>query len=507
MRYSLRSNIRPAKFLCKRLPSPRLEDQKIILSIRLGKVIPSHQLVSGLAHLLHHNRLLDPMVGPIAVAVDDPHLRVRTQRTLQDLHRRHRMRNLVIHLQHQHRICASRWQTRIVRRPQHRPHIRQVLLRNPLADVFDCERINVLRQHRTRRPHSSCREHRKPSRPGANIRDILSRCDPQEIHHTIDLQLLVPVRILENGKITRVRFARRPLGLLIRRACTLRTSQTSRHQQGKNNTTDPHTQQRKIPHALTIRHNAHLWQGVSVQFRYSAPAAISCHKKKGAVIPAPSSFLADAYRDPPPARINSPVSQLESSEARNTATGAMSFGCPMRPSGVCDSAHLWKSLPIKPAVCTPSVSTIPGLIELTRIFFGPSSFDSVRVTESTAPLVAVYTLAVGGLLELATEPILIMLPPSGPKYFNASCELRISPSTLRSNILWNCASVTSPSGVNSYTPALFTSTSSRPNAFFVSANTLPMSSFLEKSPCTATALPPFALISATTLSAPSLLDA
>ena len=36
----------------------------------------------------------------------------------------------------------------------------------------------------------------------------------------------------------------------------------------------------------------------------------------------------------------------------------------MRPSGDCVSTIFWKSLPTKPAVCTPSVSIMPGLIEL-----------------------------------------------------------------------------------------------------------------------------------------------
>jgi len=41
---------------------------------------------------------------------------------------------------------------------------------------------------------------------------------------------------------------------------------------------------------------------------------------------------------------DSPVIHAESSDARNTAAGAMSPGRPMRPSGVCDSTCLRKSL-------------------------------------------------------------------------------------------------------------------------------------------------------------------
>jgi len=47
-----------------------------------------------------------------------------------------------------------------------------------------------------------------------------------------------------------------------------------------------------------------------------------------------------------------------------------------------------KSLPMIPAECVPSVSTPPGLRALTRIFRGPSSFESDLVIVSTAAFVA-----------------------------------------------------------------------------------------------------------------------
>ena len=43
--------------------------------------------------------------------------------------------------------------------------------------------------------------------------------------------------------------------------------------------------------------------------------------------------------------------------------------------------------PIMPPLWVPSVSTTPGLMVLTRIFFGPSSRESTPVMASTAPLV------------------------------------------------------------------------------------------------------------------------
>src|SRR6516162_8057266 len=66
--------------------------------------------------------------------------------------------------------------------------------------------------------------------------------------------------------------------------------------------------------------------------------------------------------NPPPTAIVSPVIQPEAGEARNTATEAMSFGCPKRPSGVRDTICFSKSLPTMPKSCAPSVSTPPGLM-------------------------------------------------------------------------------------------------------------------------------------------------
>ena len=59
----------------------------------------------------------------------------------------------------------------------------------------------------------------------------------------------------------------------------------------------------------------------------------------------------------------------------------------MRPSGVCATATFSKSDPMKPPLWVPSVSITPGLMVLTRIFFGPSSRDSTTVMASTAALV------------------------------------------------------------------------------------------------------------------------
>jgi hypothetical protein len=62
------------------------------------------------------------------------------------------------------------------------------------------------------------------------------------------------------------------------------------------------------------------------------------------------------YQRPPDATRVSPVIHSERSDARNTATGAMSSGRPPRPSGVCATIAFAISLSRMPAVTTPSVS-------------------------------------------------------------------------------------------------------------------------------------------------------
>ncbi len=67
----------------------------------------------------------------------------------------------------------------------------------------------------------------------------------------------------------------------------------------------------------------------------------------------PAAKLATAVmlfdqRKPPEAVRRSPVTQAESSEARNTATLAMSSGWPMRASGVRRTRSFSNSLPMTP---------------------------------------------------------------------------------------------------------------------------------------------------------------
>src|SRR2546427_9663126 len=71
--------------------------------------------------------------------------------------------------------------------------------------------------------------------------------------------------------------------------------------------------------------------------------------------------------------MTSPVIQADSSDARNTASGAISATRPSRPSGVFP-ARAAPAPPSKvPAATLPSVSVWPGAMALTRILRGASS--------------------------------------------------------------------------------------------------------------------------------------
>jgi len=67
----------------------------------------------------------------------------------------------------------------------------------------------------------------------------------------------------------------------------------------------------------------------------------------------------------------------------------------------------------------PSVSTGPGSTQFTRIFFGPSSAAGVRVNESMAALVPLYTEPP---VKAPTEAIELMLVTDPP----LPCALRLT---------------------------------------------------------------------------------
>ena len=94
---------------------------------------------------------------------------------------------------------------------------------------------------------------------------------------------------------------------------------------------------------------------------------------------------------PPSTNSSTPVTKLLSSEARNTATLAISSASPIRPIGTCDArpALICSSSPGELArPSTPGVSIGPGLSTLTRILRSFRSTVQVRANERTAALVA-----------------------------------------------------------------------------------------------------------------------
>src|SRR5579862_7445175 len=92
----------------------------------------------------------------------------------------------------------------------------------------------------------------------------------------------------------------------------------------------------------------------------------------------------------PPSTDNStPFTKLESSEARNSATAAISSGRPIFPRGIRDSNITFASS-VRTWSCI-GVAIGPRLSTFTRIFLPFSSLSQVRANERNAALLAAYT--------------------------------------------------------------------------------------------------------------------
>src|SRR5437016_8737603 len=140
-------------------------------------------------------------------------------------------------------------------------------------------------------------------------------------------------------------------------------------------------------------------------------SALPCLRSPKYVIARSAHCAQVATTRPPAARMISPVIQADSSDARNTATGAISVTRPSRPSGVF-SARTAPAPPSKvPAAILPSVSVWPGAIALTRILRGASSSANPFVSVSMAPFVEAYSRAPATGCEPTIELRLMMLPP------------------------------------------------------------------------------------------------
>src|ERR1700682_2028637 len=113
----------------------------------------------------------------------------------------------------------------------------------------------------------------------------------------------------------------------------------------------------------------------------------------------------------PPSTDNStPFTKLESSEARNSATAAISSGRPIFPRGIRDSNIRFASS-VRTWSCI-GVAIGPGLSTFTRIFLPFSSLSHVRANERNAALLAEYTPKPGKPFTEATDPVMMIDPPS-----------------------------------------------------------------------------------------------
>jgi AraC-like DNA-binding protein len=113
---------------------------------------------------------------------------------------------------------------------------------------------------------------------------------------------------------------------------------------------------------------------------------------------------------PPSTDSSTPFTKLESSEARNTATTAISSGRPIFPRGIPDSNIRFASS-VRTWSCI-GVAIGAGLSRFTRIFLPFSSLSHVRAKERNAALLAAYTPKPGKPLTEATEPVMKIDPPS-----------------------------------------------------------------------------------------------
>src|SRR4029077_10408482 len=113
--------------------------------------------------------------------------------------------------------------------------------------------------------------------------------------------------------------------------------------------------------------------------------------------------------------MTSPVIQPESSDARNTASGAISVTRPRRPSGVLFASTAPAPLSKVPAAIFASVSVIPGAMALTRILRGASSSANPFVKISMAPFVDAYSSAPGTGCEPTIEAEVDDAPAVGPE--------------------------------------------------------------------------------------------
>lgn len=159
-------------------------------------------------------------------------------------------------------------------------------------------------------------------------------------------------------------------------------------------------------------------------------------------------------RSPPLPKMISPVSQRASSDARKAAINPMSSGMPVRPSGVMALIPVatcsYVSIALAPSgIDDPWIDRVHTDISCSKLL-GQDAGNAIQRTLSCR----VNGRSRRSQRTLATEPILMMLPPFPPNFCAARLEVRRSPRTLVSNCRRNSASLTSCNGRQANTPAL-----------------------------------------------------
>src|SRR5438105_15108842 len=175
-----------------------LEDEEVVLAVGFYKIILLDEAIAGLCSFLDHNILLDAMILAIAVAIDNADRRATSKRLAQVLQQEDRRCDFVVGLEYQNGIHAVRRQLRIVRSAQDGTNGAHSFFAYPLVYVFDRFGIDVHGIDSTVLPNAFCRPHSEPARAGSDISNTASGVNIKNVHHPLDLYVLVTNRILED---------------------------------------------------------------------------------------------------------------------------------------------------------------------------------------------------------------------------------------------------------------------------------------------------------------------
>src|SRR5262245_53781286 len=112
-----------------------------------------------------------------------------------------RLRDFVIRLEQQHRVDAVLRKQGIVLTALNRPDILEMLSLGTIIDVGDGCGIDINRVHKPRRSDAFSRTDSEPARSRPNVSNCASGLETEDVHYSIDLELLVAVRIFKDRQI------------------------------------------------------------------------------------------------------------------------------------------------------------------------------------------------------------------------------------------------------------------------------------------------------------------